>query len=1141
MSYHNGDSSSSSSSPQRIAAPPGFHYMPDGSLMADSEMNAQQRVMGTDDPIMNPQREPCVQQMSCAPGYYWSQRHCNCMTNEELTGPYDFGGPRLANPNESNEVEINRRNAQGQTAPDGFHYMPDGTLMSDADHARLGGGNSMPLEKTPQKYPLNPTTPPSPSANSVYVDPANFDCSNCMNVVTEYGWVFNSMSNTHTRALGWQQAGWEGGELAKNGQNIYQLKQHFQYGVFAGRTIHHFNLASDCSVSLVRDIPYPFSSMHNMSVSHWIGGSGMCYAYTAGDSDVLVLGSAVWNNLSLQWYNSQSGSSSPIPLNMGGLWLTKVGIPGINTPPGTPLYLAPSFQTPHQIAGDLVYIPSDNSFVGSFGVGSGAYVRHFKAPQGVPSGTIPQAVDLGTHWWPTGGTAFSMWSNGDDVYTRALGSGVSNQTYKFDLSSHTLIPSSMSSLAAQDAASSPSCPGSSLPCDLNDITQEASDNLYPLLNSFPSGSVAAQNFFDTFVQDMWSGYLASENTGNECQYWQDMYNAWGQQAYSDTSLSAYDVQLLEAQQLFADNMLVLCCGDPADVAPPTTSTHKVGNPGGIIKKVTKRGNKKIDGWVLTPSGGYITEAVFQETYGDRLEKVITKFKLNLADLTATTETRSLEIIGDHGASFILEIKNAAGNYYNFYTKTFASTRSFLDEELYGGSYINEVVFPASGSDDQYDVFLHAKPGTKHISYIEKRFGDNSIDLNGSIGSNSLLLQKVIYQYNSMLTLTLSGYSASGDITATMGTTSVEIDRYKEKEDTAFSFTTTAAPTAAFRILKQPLEEDVLSFIQPTLASEPATLQGENIYPDVTGTDTVNGARDASAVAVTMDSAVATKMAVGDRVTGNAALNAGVFTVVSLDSTNVFSISSAVAIADGVTLSFSNQVNHSWPVNNFVNLIQEGMILAPGTNVPANTTVKAYSDKTTTSLGTKEERTRVSKILPAVSTKGLKPTVVKGLVTTQAGDITFSNQLPLSLGGTAMKIGGYGESEALRLYGWDIQFTDLEITLTPPTTTTREASAGGSSADIDVNSKEGVINNVSRVSGVGINPALQNPLITAGGGATGTGDWTMDAAQTLENGTILTVENTSRVATITGNIRINKAGNASQILRFDVDKLLSTSA
>ena len=32
-----------------------------------------------------------------------------------------------------------KTNTRGKTAPVGYHYMPDGTLMSDAEHARLYG------------------------------------------------------------------------------------------------------------------------------------------------------------------------------------------------------------------------------------------------------------------------------------------------------------------------------------------------------------------------------------------------------------------------------------------------------------------------------------------------------------------------------------------------------------------------------------------------------------------------------------------------------------------------------------------------------------------------------------------------------------------------------------------------------------------------------------------------------------------------------------------------------------------------------------------------------------------------------------------------------------------------------------------
>ena len=126
-----------------------------------------------------------------------------------------------------------------------------------------------------------------------------------------------------------------------------------------------------------------------------------------------------------------------------------------------------------------------------------------------------------------------------------------------------------------------------------------------------------------------------------------------------------------------------------------------------------------------------------------------------------------------------------------------------------------------------------------------------------------------------------------------------------------------------------------------------------------------------------------------------------------------------------------------------------------------------------------------------------------------------------------------------MYGWDVKFTNLNISLQKPTTTTTEATAAH--AVIAVADREGVINNFSTVSGIGIDPSVKNPTITAGGGADGAGDWTMETVQTLENGTTLTIENTSRVATITGNIEVVKAGTASQTIRFDINKLLSTSA
>lgn len=532
-------------------------------------------------------------------------------------------------------------------------------------------------------------------------------------------------------------------------------------------------------------------------------------------------------------------------------------------------------------------------------------------------------------------------------------------------------------------------------------------------------------------------------------------------------------------------------------------------------------------------------------------KTIRSFDLDFSDLPATSEVRGFSITGDKGAEFRLEIKDLdTGKYYNFVTNVFETGISSLQETIITSTYSGTITFPAiTGITDQYDIFLYAVPSsvaeesTRHNTYTEVRFGDDSLDINSSTGSNSLMMQKVIYQYEA-LTLTLSGYSIGGTVVGTMATDTISINRGKGQAKTAFSFSWTAATTAAYRILKQPVADDVIAFIEPVVGSAPVDLPGENIYPAVSNTDTIDGAVSSSN-RIVMDTNVADKMVVGDRVTGTGISSSSVVTVTHLnpdsDNAKEAQLSEAVSISDGVTLSFSNRMNYSWPINKYADILKEGMILVAGTSVTDGTSISNYEDTITLFANTKDEKKIIKNRRPAVDTLGKKPTIVKGLVTVQEGQIIFNKQQVLAFAGQTLKAGGYGESEILRVYGWEVKFTDLAITLRPTTTTTREASDGGSSANIDVNSKEGVINNVSRISGIGINPARRNPLVTSGGGATGTGDWTMDAAQTLENGITLTVENTSRVATITGNIEIIKAGNASQILRFDVNRLLSTSA
>ena len=341
-----------------------------------------------------------------------------------------------------------------------------------------------------------------------------------------------------------------------------------------------------------------------------------------------------------------------------------------------------------------------------------------------------------------------------------------------------------------------------------------------------------------------------------------------------------------------------------------------------------------------------------------MSKIIQNLQLDLSNISAIGEQRPFSIIGDIGSEFIFEIKdNTTGYYYNFSTNTFVATKHRLEESITSGIYNGNIAFPAvTGSSDQYDIYLYAKPGTVHADYIEVRFADGSIDINSSIGSNSLMMQKVIYQYEA-ITLTLQGYSPNSTVSGTFATQTFSLDRNKSKPKASFSFTATAAAAVSYKVLRQPVQQDILSILSLTVGSEPQLLPGENEYPtatpaftgdDVNGavtsgsvvrmdntdlsavinvgdkitspttTGTVDGALEGETV-VTLDQDAATLMAVGDSVTGegcefcnaNPGIDACLVTVVGTGgNAKRFTIESATDFTDGGDLIFSSKVNRS---------------------------------------------------------------------------------------------------------------------------------------------------------------------------------------------------------------------------------------
>jgi hypothetical protein len=368
------------------------------------------------------------------------------------------------------------------------------------------------------------------------------------------------------------------------------------------------------------------------------------------------------------------------------------------------------------------------------------------------------------------------------------------------------------------------------------------------------------------------------------------------------------------------------------------------------------------------------------------DKVIRSFDLDLSDLTYASETKYFTVSGDNGAQFILEIKSGS-NFYNFTTNTFQAAASRLEKTTVNGSYKGSITFPTVVADGQYDIYLYAVPGTTHAAYREVRFGDGSLDINSSSGSNSLMMQKVIYQY-ATIDLTISGYSPNGTISGVNTNAVISTSRGKSSVRTPFSYVFTAglASGYAVRVLKQPSSSDVLAFIEPVVGAAPVTLPGENIYPATAATALVNGAitgpfsPSPPTMNIVLDTNVGT-IEVGDRVTTTSphGLNDSIFTVTATNGTTTATLSPQLALADNLPLSFNSQMNYSWPVTNFADKIKAGMIVVTGANVTAGTVVGDYYDTVTTLEDTEKEQVIVKNKIQAVDTKAQKPTIVKGLL------------------------------------------------------------------------------------------------------------------------------------------------------------------
>ena len=577
-------------------------------------------------------------------------------------------------------------------------------------------------------------------------------------------------------------------------------------------------------------------------------------------------------------------------------------------------------------------------------------------------------------------------------------------------------------------------------------------------------------------------------------------------------------------------------------------TSSSGTSAGLRSTNGQKKNAPI-GYHYMAGGQLMSDAEHLRKFGGSSYKIIGGIEMDFTNININGELRTFVIKAKKDSVFNLEIKDGDGNYYNFDLEKFEAKESKLSRVLMTkDEYTVNIVFPARSTATQYDIYLIADEpsATKHAAYREVIDEDGSVNINSSSGSDCLMLRKVLFQTaDAVLTITpfsLSNATAYTSLTAVSDTVTSSIGVSTGK--VPFKISVTSQNGKAFTINQPPRPNMFAAFVTRTIG-DPITISGENKYGGAArSTDKVVNGAVSSGTNVTMDDDVGTLWAVGDRITGNAALDAktdnAAVTVTAVNvgsNAKVFTMSEAIAINDDETLTFTSPYYHKWSMANSEGLVP-GVNIKNATNITGNPFITTEADLNLDNGGDSRRRSKVEKTEPPVFTRdGTTKVVTK----TQAGNIVFSEQQLDALKDDSVKFYGYGKNNIKSLLGWDVEISNVQATLTVPTTNT--AAAVNNSVTVTVDSGHGIMDDVTTISSINIDSSVADPKVTTiasyNVSSAATATLTLSAAQTLEDNELLTLNGAGQTITITGDITVKNA-EASATLRLDIDQFITAT-
>jgi len=463
---------------------------------------------------------------------------------------------------------------------------------------------------------------------------------------------------------------------------------------------------------------------------------------------------------------------------------------------------------------------------------------------------------------------------------------------------------------------------------------------------------------------------------------------------------------------------------------------------------------------------------------------------------------------------------------------------------------------------KYTINVYAKTvsniKTKHSDYKEFKNADGSVNINKSLGSNSDLLSKEIYQdvkKNIQLSCiaprleVASTDSVNGTVSSSNRIVVDELATVLQNMALGDKVTGTGIAAASHVLITKinPDGDNVkeIEVNQAVSVSDEVLL---TVTPKFNGlTPSSSNTTGGHVISLSSNSSLKTRFSIT-----LTALAGRTFSASRLPTTADLCAITTVdfaAAANPIQGEGGEALFYRWPVDNVAKL-RNGMALDPSRRgTGQNTTAPAYisdysASKTIMELDEKKYHTGVkSSSIQEFYVKGIdakgNPIISmdrNGVVSNQEGELTFSTQQADALKSDAgVRIIGHGKQNIKALTGIEVEISNVKIESTNITTTTVGASSLSFSLAVSDASN---ISTGSTVSGANINPLAVNPKVLSKSAATGAGTLTLSSVQSFEDGQTLNFDGCSNTLTITGEIEILKMGISDATLFFDVEKFIN---